>query len=81
MREQREDPLCERYRNDSKAKHSLSEEEEDGLLVRVSPIDGARKKAVPKTLQSRVLYLDLYPLTAGHPQGGKMYDTLRTEFY
>ena len=36
---------------------------------------------VPKALQSRVLYLAHYTLTAGHPEGSKMYDTLRTQFY
>ena len=78
VREQREDPLCKRSRNDSREKHSLFEEEEDGLLVLLSPIDGARQKVVPKPLQSRFLYLAHYPLTAGHPQEKKMYDTLRT---
>ena len=80
IREQQEDLACKKMRDDSKAKHSLFEEEKDGLLVRVSPIDGARQKVVPKSLQPLVLFLAHYPLMAGHPQGSKMYDTLRTGY-
>ena len=69
---QQEDKICRRYYEDSKTKYSLFETEADGLLVRVWPIDGARQKVVPTTLQARVLYLAHYPLMAGHPQGSKM---------
>ena len=81
MAEQREDPTCLKYASladNHKSHFSLTS---NGLLVRHSPRDNAVQMVVPASLQSRVMYLSHYPVTAGHPQGSKMYDTLRRTHY
>lgn len=57
------------------------EEDVDGILVRVSPKDGAVQRIVPEGLQERVLTLAHYPKCAGHPGRDKLFRTLRREYF
>lgn len=47
--------------------------DQDGFLVRQSPIDGAVQRVVTVSLRNRLLYLAHYPLLVGHPGGRRMY--------
>jgi hypothetical protein len=53
-----------------------------GLLVRVSPVDGSQRVVVPQNLISLILYMELYPPSAGHPGAHRMFQTIRrTSFW
>lgn len=54
---------------------------DDGLLVRRSPVDGAIQIVVPQSLSQRVLLLPHHPPTAGHRGRRRVNDTLQREFY
>ena len=56
-------------------------EDERGLLVRISPKDGAVQILVPKELRQKVLFLAHYTPVAGHPGVSKQYYTMRQTFY
>jgi hypothetical protein len=53
----------------------------DGLLVRVSPVDGSQQVVVPQNLVSRILYMEHYPPSAGHPGAHRMFQTIRRTFF
>ena len=56
-------------------------EDERGLLVRVSPLDGAHQVLVPEKLQPRCLALFHLPRVSGHAGSTKMYDQMRRVVY
>ena len=60
---------------------SLYDLNDDGILVRVSPSDGSQQVVVPQTLVSRVLYMEHYPPSAGHPGAHRMFQTIRRTFF
>ena len=78
---QKDDVYCNKVRGKFGDKNHPFRDEADGLLVRVSPLDGAVQKVLPECLRARALYLAHYPLLAGHARGAKMYDTMRVHYY
>ena len=54
---------------------------EQGVLVRIYPIDLVEQIFLPKPLRERVLYLAHHTTVAGHPGGTRMYSTLRRTYY
>ena len=79
--EQAEDVVCDRYCEQSKQPYSPFKVKDNSLLIRISPVDGAAQTVVPESIKRRVLYLSHYPLLAGHPNGSKMYDSMRRNYY
>lgn len=55
--------------------------DEEGILVRVSPRDGAVQRVVPAELRERLLTLAHYPKVAGHPGRDKLFATIRREYF
>jgi hypothetical protein len=56
---------------------SLFDHDASGALVLRAPLDGSRQIVVPASLQPRVLHLEHFPRTAGHPGVTRMFRTLR----
>ena len=81
IREQANDPVCQRYVALSNTTNSVFSLDEHGTLIRTSSLDGSKQIVVPRSLQQRLLYLSHYPLLAGHPGGTKLYETLRIQYY
>ena len=79
---QAEDDLCKRLRRklerDSTKRYF---EDERGLVVRVSPLDGAKQIVAPESLRQKILYMSHFPRLAGHPGGTRMFNTIRRTFY
>jgi hypothetical protein len=63
------------------SKSPMYELNKDGLLVRVSPVDGSQHVVVPQSLVSRILYMENYPPSAGHPGAHPMFQTIRRTFF
>ncbi len=76
--EQERDALCQELRTSGGPQYDT---DSSGVLVRISPLDGARQVVVPEALRPRVLRLAHYPVLAGHPGGCRMYHTLRRTYY
>ena len=53
--------------------------DDNGLLVRTTHPE--HQIVVPHSLKKRVLYLNHYPVLAGHPGGRKLYHRIRRHFY
>jgi transposase InsO family protein len=83
-REQKMDAECIEWETLSRLKQSsFFIEVKNGLsiLCRRASKDGRTQLCIPKSLRSRLLNLNHYPATAGHPGGKKMYQTMRKTFY
>jgi hypothetical protein len=80
VREQVADSDFQRYAA-SAGKDSLFDFDESFLLVRRAPLDGTLQIAVPKSLQARVLHLEHFRCTAGHPGVSRMFRPLRQRFF
>jgi hypothetical protein len=80
VREQAADAYCQRYAA-SAGKDSLFDFEESGLLFRRAPLDGTLQIVVPKSLKARVLHLEHFPHTAGHPIVSRMFRPLLRRFF
>lgn len=57
--------------------NTLFNAESDGVLVSVSPLNGASQRVVPVSIRPRFLHLSHYSLLAGHPGQRWMYDCMR----
>lgn len=55
--------------------------DKDGVLVRYSPLYGARQAVIPVKLRERVVLFSHKPLTQRHPGETTLYQTLRLRFY
>lgn len=53
----------------------------DGVLVRESPLDGALRRVVCTSLCSCPLHIWYYSVLAGHPGIRRMYDSMSTDLY
>jgi hypothetical protein len=53
----------------------------DGIQVQVSPVDCSKQVVVPQNLVSRILYMEHYPPSAGHPGAHRMFQTIRRTFF
>ena len=82
VREQARDAYCCTKRTEMDHEwNSPFKEDETGLLVRISNLDGAHQIVIPKSMQKRILYANHYPKTAGHPGGRRMFYTMRRYYY
>jgi hypothetical protein len=57
----------------SQVKDGIIDVVEDGILVRIAPLDGSRQIVVPWSLRPRLLWLEHFPVVAAHPGVSKMY--------
>jgi transposase InsO family protein len=80
IREQATDPDCQEYSTHT-GKESLFDHDASGLLIRRAPLDGTLQIVVPATLRPRLLHLEHYPRTAGHPGVTRMFRTLRRRYF
>jgi hypothetical protein len=80
IREQAKDPECQRLAALT-GSDSLFDYEDSGVLVRRAPLDGALQIVVPASLQPRVLHLEHFPRTAGHPGVTRMFRSLRKRYF
>jgi Integrase zinc binding domain len=74
------DDECDALRM-SQVKDGIIDVDEDGILVRIAPLDGSRQIVVPWSLRPRLLWLEHFPVVAGHPGVSKMYAAMRRIFY
>lgn len=54
--------------------------DKSGLLVILSPMDGAVQNVVSHVMSPIILYLALHSTLTGHPRERRLYDTLRCEY-
>ena len=47
--------------------NGLYDFDDRGVLIRIAPSDGSKQVVVPKSLRSKVLYLEHYPTAVAHP--------------
>jgi transposase InsO family protein len=80
IHEQAMDDECDALRM-SKVKDGIIDVDEDGILVRVAPLDRSRQIVVPRSLGPRLLRLEHFPVVAAHPRVSKMYAAMRRRFY
>jgi len=79
---QKEDQRCQDLRDKmDQNEHSCFSETEEGLLVRVAPLDGAAEVYVPFTLLQDVLRLEHDVVRAGHPGVNRTYAAIRRHYY
>jgi hypothetical protein len=64
-----------------KSKTLMYELNKDGILVRFSSFDGSQQVVVPQNLVSRILYMEHYIPSAGHPGAHRMFQTIRRTFF
>jgi Integrase zinc binding domain len=80
LSEQADDPECQRFKAASSL-HGLYDLDERVVLIRIAPSDGSKQVVVPKSLRSKVLYLEHYPTAVAHPGAHRMFRTMRRSFY
>ena len=54
---------------------------DDGIAIRKAPLDGCEQILVPLALRPRVLYLEHYPKSVGHPGVTKMFRSMRQRYF
>jgi hypothetical protein len=64
--EQAVDDECEALRM-SRVKDGIIDVDEDGILVRIAPLDGLRQIVVPSSLRPRILWLEHFHVVEAHP--------------
>jgi Integrase zinc binding domain len=74
------DPDCQLFLS-LNARAELYDLNEDVILILIAPSDGSRQIVVPRSLVSRVLFLEHYPPTIGHPGAHRMFRTIRRSFF
>jgi Integrase zinc binding domain/Integrase core domain len=79
IREQAKDPEYQTYAA-SAGQDSLLDYNAAGILVRRVPLDGAIQVVVPAALQPRILHLEQFPHSVGHPGVTRMFRSLRKRF-
>jgi hypothetical protein len=62
--EQAVDDECDFLRM-NRVKNGIIDVDEDGILVRIAPLDGSRQIVVPWSLRPRILWLD-FPVVEAH---------------
>jgi Integrase zinc binding domain len=61
--------------------NGLYDLDDRGVLIRIAPSDGSKQVVVPKSLRSKFLYLEHYPMAVAHPAAHRMFRTMRRSFY
>jgi hypothetical protein len=51
------------------------------VLIRIAPSHGSKQVVIPKSLLSKVLYLEHYPTAVSHPGAHRMFRTMTRSFY
>jgi hypothetical protein len=54
---------------------------DDGIAIRKAPLDGCEQILIPLALRPRVLYLEHYPKSVGHPGVTKMFRSMRKRYF
>jgi RNase H-like domain found in reverse transcriptase/Integrase zinc binding domain/Integrase core domain len=83
-RAQQEESECRKWNDSAKLKDSkfvLVSKNGVKLLYRKSDIDGHLRLCIPQAFRKTILNLAHYPVTAGHPGGRKMFNTLSRDYY
>jgi Integrase zinc binding domain len=80
LREQAADAECRQWLTTAKADTPF-DIDETGVLIRIAPLDKSRKIVVPATVQPRLLHLEHYPQTAGHPGVSRMIRSISRRFF
>jgi hypothetical protein len=81
-REQQNDAECRKFLDQSIITPGSSVNVNmDGVLVRKAPLDGVEQIIVPSALRGRLLHLDHYPPSVGHPGVTKMFRSMRSRFF
>jgi transposase InsO family protein len=78
--EQAADTDCQRWLESAKPGNPF-DIDENGLLIRIAPLDQSRQTVIPKSLQPRLLHLEHYPPVAGHPGVSRMVRSMRKQFF
>jgi Integrase zinc binding domain len=78
--EQAVDDECDALRM-SRVKDGIIDVDEDGILVRIVPLDGSRQIVVPRSLRPRILWLEHFHCCRSPPGVSKMYAAMRRRFY
>jgi hypothetical protein len=78
--EQSKDDECDALRM-SRVKGGIIDVDEDGILVRIVPLDGSRQIVVPCSLRPRLLWLEHFRDIAAHPGVSQMFAAMRRRFY
>jgi hypothetical protein len=80
IQEKTTDPECQTYAA-SAGHDSLFDYNAAGLLVQRAPLDGAIQVVVSAALQPRILYLEHFPRSVGHPGVTRMFRSLQKRFF
>jgi Integrase zinc binding domain len=80
LSEQADDLECQRFKAVSSL-NGLYDLDDRGVLIRIAPSDGSKQVVVPKSLRSKVIYLEHYPIAVAHPGVHRMFRTMRRSFY
>jgi Integrase zinc binding domain len=80
IRDQAKDPECLRAARHTGA-DSLIDYNEHGVLVRRAPLDGSIQILVPASLRPKLLHLEYFPRTAGHPGTTRMFRSMRKNYF
>jgi len=79
---QKEDQRCQDLRDEmDQNKHSRFSETKEGLLVRLTPLDGAVQVQVPFILRQDLLRFEHNVVRAGHPGVKRMYASIWRPYY
>jgi hypothetical protein len=70
------DDTCKRLLTQT-SKSSVYDLNDDGLLERASPRDWSQQVVIPKDLDSKILCMEHYPPSAGHPGAHRMCSTTK----
>jgi Integrase zinc binding domain len=80
LSEQADDPECQSFKAASSL-NGLYDLDERGVLIRIAPSDGSKHVVVPKSLRSKVLYLEHCPKAVSHPAAHLMFRNMRRSLY
>jgi transposase InsO family protein len=79
-RSKQNDPECQKFKAASSL-NGLHDLDDRGILIRIAPSDGSKQVVVPKSLRSKVLYLEHYHTAVAHPGAHRMFRNMRRSFY
>jgi Integrase zinc binding domain len=80
LSERADDPECQTFKATSSLIR-LYDLDDRVVLIRIAPSDGSKQVVIPKSLRSKVLYLEHYPTAMAHPGAHRMFLTMRRSFY
>jgi Integrase zinc binding domain len=78
--EQAMEDECDAFRM-NRVKEGIIDVDEDGISVRIAPLDASRQIVVLWSLRPRLLWLEHFFVVAAHQGVSKMYGAMRRRFY